>query len=80
MLKPLKSVGEGYAYIFNFSNCRQWRPVKVVFSFCGNFLPRDIPGLAFEYAEFNILRKVVYIDKEERRAQYGALWNTEQDL
>ena len=51
MLRPLESIGDSYAQVFNFSNCCQWGPVKVVFSFCGNFLPRDIQGLTFGYTE-----------------------------
>ena len=51
MLRPLESIGDSYAQIFNFANCCQWGPVKVVFPFCGSFLPRDIQGLTFGYAE-----------------------------
>ena len=51
MLRPLESIGDSNAQVFNFANCCQWGPVKVVFSFCGNFLPRDIQGLTFGYTE-----------------------------
>ena len=59
ILRPLESIGDG-GQIFNFGKCCQWGPVKVVFSFCGNFLPIDIQGLTFGYDETHFLGTVLF--------------------